>query len=269
LTDGLTLHLIDLINKLGTLIIDNFSNKNDVKAILREILEYTGYHFKEEQNVMASFGVDSRHISEHIIAHQSFLKDIRFMFSNLTTSTDSEYFELFDYLVHWLAYHILGTDQEMARQASIIKSGNSPSEAYNIVNKNSNIAEPLLIALKELFQQVSEKNRKLVDLNNTLEQKVMKRTSELSELNSQLESMSYTDHLTQLKNRRYGLKEMAFWWEKSLKQDLDLSCMMIDADNFKSVNDNHGHEAGDVVIQTIATTLDESINTPYCMQTWW
>lgn len=256
-------HLIDQVNRLGTLIIENNLRDEDIREIFSELIDYAKYHFKEEQEIMTSFKVDDRHVLEHKIIHQSFIGEIHYMVSDVGKYSDDEYHELFSYLLHWLAYHILGTDQEMARQITIIKSGKSPAEAYDIVtSKNFNITEPLLLALKGLFHQISQKNAKLRNLNKTLEKKVLERTKELSKLNSRLANLSYTDQLTGLKNRRFAIEELNKFWNMSIVNNSNLTCMMIDADDLKSINDNYGHDCGDIVIRTLAETLQSSINKP-------
>lgn len=168
--------------------------------------------------------------------------------------------------MHWLAYHILGLDQELSRQIETISSGMSPDEAFDIEDeKITNSAEPLLLALKGLFKQISNKNKKLIDLNRTLEEKVQQRTEELSNLNRHLEQLSFTDPLTGLGNRRYIMTELAKQWNKSILQKKSLSCVMIDADNFKIINDKFGHDAGDVVLTALSKIIKESFTYPDCV----
>ncbi|MGE6245168.1 GGDEF domain-containing protein [Psychrobacter proteolyticus] len=75
------------------------------------------------------------------------------------------------------------------------------------------------------------------------------------------------DELTQLKNRRYGLKKMKYALSQ-IKENQDLSIILLDLDWFKSINDNYGHEMGDQVLVEISQTLaqsfsDETIITRY------
>lgn len=77
----------------------------------------------------------------------------------------------------------------------------------------------------------------------------------LEAANAQLQSYSRTDGLTGLYNRAY--------WQECLEKEFDRfnrlqevsSLVMFDIDHFKRVNDTYGHQAGDLVIQTIANTL--------------
>jgi hemerythrin len=56
--------------------------------------------------------------------------------------------------------------------------------------------------LNGLFEQVSERNKELLELNQSLEYKVLERTKQLSNANKQLEDLTLTDSLTNLPNRR-------------------------------------------------------------------
>lgn len=256
-------HLVNLVNKLGTMVIENNFDESTIHIILNELVDYTTYHFDDEQKIMSFYKLDKRHISKHNIIHQNFIKDIQSLVSEEIENIEKSGRELFDYLMYWLAYHILGIDQEMAKQIDLIKSGAEPAEAYNIITDNqSNIAEPLLLALKGLFYQVSQKNAKLLNLNKTLEKKVYERTKELQELNKNLEEISFTDQLTGIRNRRYAIETLIKMWVNSVTENLNISCLMIDIDNFKSVNDLYGHDVGDTVIKTIAKTLQSSSKEP-------
>jgi diguanylate cyclase (GGDEF)-like protein len=68
-----------------------------------------------------------------------------------------------------------------------------------------------------------------------------------------------TDALTGLLNR-YGLQHMlAREMSETRRYNRPLSCLMIDLDYFKSVNDVHGHAAGDTALQQVATVLTENV----------
>ncbi|KQB97168.1 diguanylate cyclase [Loktanella sp. 1ANDIMAR09] len=68
-----------------------------------------------------------------------------------------------------------------------------------------------------------------------------------------------TDPLTGLFNRRYVEPHLARLAEDSRKSGRELAVMMIDIDHFKSVNDTHGHAAGDTVLIALANRLRENL----------
>jgi hemerythrin len=121
--------------------------------------------------------------------------------------------------------------------------------------------DTLLTALNSLFEQVSERNRDLVQLNKTLEARVAERTQALTEANRQLDDLANTDILTGLPNRRYALQRLAQEWDASVREDKPIACMMIDADGFKTINDTHGHDAGDAVLRALAKQLQHAVRT--------
>jgi diguanylate cyclase (GGDEF)-like protein/PAS domain S-box-containing protein len=104
----------------------------------------------------------------------------------------------------------------------------------------------------------------LVDITErkTAERKLELTLRKLQLTNEKLESLSQSDHLTGLNNRRgffsFGLQQMKI--AKRLKKDNYL--VFLDIDNLKEVNDTYGHAVGDLLLQGVAvilkTTLRES-----------
>ncbi|PFG56028.1 hemerythrin [Vibrio sp. ES.051] len=249
-------YLVGFINKYGELLTQNSIALTDIQLALFDLSRYAEFHFKEEESLMREAGIYSEHLNRHIQVHRAFMSDIISMQSFINEENKKAAKQLLDFLIHWLAYHILGIDQNMAKQVAAIQSGMSPKAAYDNQEKQVNAStEPLLRALTELFSQVSERNRELLKLNLVLEEKVDERTRQLSDANKQLEALSLTDSLTQLPNRRNAIKILKTLWDDEDSKEWSLVCVMIDADYFKQVNDTCGHEAGDVVLQELAQAL--------------
>lgn len=70
-----------------------------------------------------------------------------------------------------------------------------------------------------------------------------------------IEELSVTDKLTGLYNRLKLDELMLIKIEAFRRYNVDFSIILLDIDNFKSVNDTYGHDVGDYVLQTIAKTL--------------
>ncbi|MEM1300230.1 MAG: response regulator, partial [Pseudomonadota bacterium] len=68
-----------------------------------------------------------------------------------------------------------------------------------------------------------------------------------------------TDSLTGCYNRRYANMHLDALIEQAREKDTGLAVMILDLDRFKSVNDNHGHAAGDMVLKEFAKRLQENV----------
>jgi diguanylate cyclase (GGDEF)-like protein len=67
-----------------------------------------------------------------------------------------------------------------------------------------------------------------------------------------LRELADVDELTKLPNRRQFLRSLETEFARVQRYDRPLSVLMIDADDFKLINDRHGHFAGDEVLQALA-----------------
>jgi len=70
-----------------------------------------------------------------------------------------------------------------------------------------------------------------------------------------LERLSYLDPLTGLANRRYATMILRQRCEELERYEWAFGVLLLDIDNLKEINDLYGHDAGDVVLRTVAKTL--------------
>lgn len=252
-------HLVNLINQFGDILTKNEVHIEDIDYLYSELADYTVYHFQDEEALMMKMDLDSRHMRYHIDIHKGFLDEVSSIRSKISIDNLDQAKSFLKLLTHWLAYHILGQDKDMAQQIEAIKGGMRPDQAYQAVTQQKDgSTEPLIAALNGMFDLVSIRNRELKQLNESLEEKVALRTKELSELNTRLEEMSLTDVLTDLPNRRHAMQFLSTLWNDAVTNNTPLTCIMIDADHFKAVNDTYGHDAGDIVLVKLAQTLQNS-----------
>jgi diguanylate cyclase (GGDEF)-like protein len=78
----------------------------------------------------------------------------------------------------------------------------------------------------------------------------------------QMQRLAHTDVLTGLPNRRGFMTRWEEQVARSLRRDTPLALMLIDADNFKKVNDTLGHAMGDAVLRAISASLLVARRTP-------
>ncbi len=74
-----------------------------------------------------------------------------------------------------------------------------------------------------------------------------------------LERLASADPLTGLANRRGGEKDIAAEISRARRQNTPLSCVLLDLDHFKEVNDTFGHQAGDYVLREVSALLRRTV----------
>lgn len=104
--------------------------------------------------------------------------------------------------------------------------------------------ERLSSQVLRLNDDLAERQRELARANRLLRQR-----------EQHLVRLSYTDELTGLPNRRRFMERLEHEAARSTRRGTALSVAMIDLDDFKSINDEHGHPAGDRVLQATAEAL--------------
>jgi len=73
-----------------------------------------------------------------------------------------------------------------------------------------------------------------------------------------LRKISSIDHLTGIANRRAFERALAREKERAVRGDKGFAILLVDIDDFKGVNDRHGHETGDRVLKALAALLEAS-----------
>lgn len=81
----------------------------------------------------------------------------------------------------------------------------------------------------------------------------------LLETNKQLEILSTIDPLTNLYNRRHLERQVKYEASINKRYQHEASLLLIDIDHFKLINDNYGHQIGDLVLVEIAKILNASV----------
>jgi diguanylate cyclase (GGDEF)-like protein len=85
--------------------------------------------------------------------------------------------------------------------------------------------------------------------------------AELAVTNRRLQEAALTDALTGFPNRRYVVERIEQEWAASIRSGRPLTCMVIDIDRFKAINDSHGHDVGDLVLKQTALALRSGLRT--------
>jgi GGDEF domain-containing protein len=103
------------------------------------------------------------------------------------------------------------------------------------------------IALK-IFTALNYKNQELEQIRTAL-----------LLANKNLEYLSFHDNLTQLYNRHYFMSTLEDHFSDVVRQKSISALFMIDLDFLKKINDEHGHNVGDKILQQFSTILSNTL----------
>ncbi|MBI1977340.1 MAG: diguanylate cyclase [Candidatus Omnitrophica bacterium] len=135
---------------------------------------------------------------------------------------------------------------------NVLKSGFSD---YLVKSENS------FRELPHMIETACERHQMVVR-EKKLETELANKNTQLETLGRKLSERSVRDELTGLYNHRFFQEKMAEEFARATRYHYPLSCLMVDIDQFKTINDTHGHVSGDEILKNLA-----SFFTSYLRQT--
>jgi diguanylate cyclase (GGDEF)-like protein len=127
----------------------------------------------------------------------------------------------------------------------------------------------LLLALR--YRESRRMQRQLTEVNQDLvssREALALAHTELEKRAEQLARAAATDPLTGVANRREFIGRFNDYWNDALRRRSELSLVLIDADNFKRINDVYGHAVGDVALCALAHTLQATLRQGTLLARW-
>ena len=131
----------------------------------------------------------------------------------------------------------------------------------HLVSNTKDEFHDLFTEFNRMTNEIKKRDKVLKEHNIDLKNLVSSTNEELIKTKNNLNEVSIlatTDPLTTLSNRRYTLEQFDLMIKEAQKANQPLGVIMLDIDHFKQVNDNLGHQAGDVVLIEVAKFLLES-----------
>lgn len=133
------------------------------------------------------------------------------------------------------------------KQLKEMKENNKKEDLNTIQNQLENAA-------KNIQYELDSVNSNFVSSHDEIE-KLKNRIDELEKELKETKQQNTLDHLTQTLNRRAFDKKLIEFDEKYTRVKNNYALVFFDIDYFKKVNDNYGHECGDVILKTFAAIL--------------
>uniref|UniRef100_UPI004048B3AD GGDEF domain-containing protein n=1 Tax=Aliarcobacter sp. TaxID=2321116 RepID=UPI004048B3AD len=141
----------------------------------------------------------------------------------------------------------------------------SIKEKIEAINIQENGFDALMQLQNELINAASSIEKEMNNVTNKLQTgktKVQELEEKVKTLEAELtktKTESMTDHLTGLLTRRAFSEEVKKIESSYVRNNLQYAVVFFDLDHFKSLNDTHGHECGDVVLSTFGKILNKSV----------
>lgn len=131
-----------------------------------------------------------------------------------------------------------------------------------VIDRSDLKSEDLLgeyIQLLDSYQALLNESSKITKIGDINQKKLFDANSKIETQKEKLYTLSVTDYLTGIYNRRYVIEALDVEFMKSKRYGFGLSCILIDIDDFKKINDQFGYQVGDFTLKTISEMIQEAI----------
>ncbi|MCL2062789.1 MAG: GGDEF domain-containing protein [Candidatus Cloacimonetes bacterium] len=179
-------------------------------------------------------------------------------YANLLLSCPDEYLDNDEwYILHLFCGDFFAKDNENLEKSiyHLTMANNFLSRKWKVVVKQISLLQDVL-KLSEYLQIRKTYEDKMLEIilennlhNNHYLKSLKNAYEELQKVYSTLQEYSFTDGLTKLYNRRYLWEKISDFFVLAMKEKVPVSCLLIDFDDFKKVNDTYGHIEGDKVLK--------------------
>jgi diguanylate cyclase (GGDEF)-like protein len=124
--------------------------------------------------------------------------------------------------------------------------------------------KPFSLILQEANEELGKLNFSyellIMELKQSME-RAERLAGRLKAANNKLKEMAFCDSLTGLYNYRFFQDAMDRELKRAARYKRPMSLIMIDLDHFKRINDEHGHQSGDIVLQQVSAEINRNVRT--------
>ncbi|MBW2695105.1 MAG: diguanylate cyclase [Deltaproteobacteria bacterium] len=160
---------------------------------------------------------------------------------------------IFSFLAFKITSAIMQPIEALSEGAARISQGDisheiPPPRSNDEIGLLTRTFNQMMVMLRRSQQEIELDRLRLTEQNE-----------ELQRANEVLAQLSITDGLTKLHNHRYFQDHLTREIKRLSRTGEPLSMILIDLDDFKRLNDSHGHSAGDEVLMSIASEMNDSV----------
>ena len=143
---------------------------------------------------------------------------------------------------------------------AILRLQTSENEFRTFVVNAAPVRSPenVILGVVVCLEDVTPLERERNELNKTLAQ-LEHSQKEIRKQNEELRILATLDPLTACLNRRAFFEQFDIHWKASQRYNHPVSCIMIDLDHFKRINDEWGHSMGDDVLRGVSCALRKTM----------
>ncbi|MFA6921838.1 MAG: GGDEF domain-containing protein, partial [Gallionella sp.] len=154
--------------------------------------------------------------------------------------------------------HPLSGMNEQTLQAEITRLNKIIQSLMNRAERSASLQGSDFNLFQTAITLEDQVRRRTVELEAALRENE-KITRDLRERESQIRHLAFYDALTHLANRRLLTDHLGQAMAASNRNGRYGAVIFLDLDNFKSLNDTHGHEAGDMLLIEVAHRLNHCV----------
>ncbi|MBW2725091.1 MAG: diguanylate cyclase [Deltaproteobacteria bacterium] len=171
----------------------------------------------------------------------------RILFSDLALIT------CFSLLAYFETRRIMAPIRRLTEGARLISHGDE-GQAIRVPDSQDEISE-----LTRIFNEMMDRVRRNKHEVEVANEQLRQRNEQLQTANEVLNQLSITDGLTKLHNHRYFQDQLTREISLASRAQAPLSMLLIDLDDFKTLNDQQGHIVGDDTLTRVSHTMNASV----------
>jgi diguanylate cyclase len=253
-TEGLSAQLRDSSEKKDFYLISIRALLQFIKDFSLDLKEINSDEFKDEisqlsdkfsgetklKKIQSGFEKDKKGIAAYISLQKKYLID-----------REDEFKDIIDILTNAM----VNLDVENQEYNQKILEQSRKIEQITFLDDIKKIKQGLILEIEQMRQTVKKKQSGDSETLEALAKQVHTLNSQLKQAHTE----SVTDSLTGIYNRKAFDRQIGELVEKNTVSKSPFSLLIVDIDNFKNINDTHGHQTGDRIIMAIVNKCRQSI----------